>query len=113
MRTGIDPSNRATPNPFEKACMRLKPEKVDLLSKKIVANFKTLQKLKLVGPQEQVEGLVRRIFLADLKREDDLEKEAEQILKQYQQRINMQNMSYNTLMTRTKQELARKRKIIL
>lgn len=93
--------------------MRLKADKVDHLSKQIVKNFKTMKKLKFVASEEQVEGAVRRIFLNDLKREDDLEKEAEGILKQYQNKISMQNLSYNTLVAKTKQELARKKKIIL
>jgi hypothetical protein len=93
--------------------MRLKADKVENLSKQIVRNFKTLKKLQLTAGEEQVEGAIRRVFLNDLKREDDLEKEAEQILKQYQNKIAMQNLSYNTLVSKTKQELARKKKIIL
>lgn len=93
--------------------MRLRPEKIEILAKKIVKNFITLKKLQLMAPTDQVEGAVRRVIQSDLKREDDLEQEAEQILKQYRQRIDLQNMSYNTLIARTKQELARKRKIIL
>lgn len=93
--------------------MRLKPEKVEYLSKKIVKNFAQLKKLQMLQPPDQVEGAVRRVITADLQREDELEREAETILKQYRQKIDLQNMSYNTLVTKTKQELARKRKIIL
>jgi hypothetical protein len=93
--------------------VRLKAEKVEYLSKKIAASLKGLKRLELVANLDQVEGTVRRIFLEDLRREDDLEKEAEGILKNYQQRIHMQNLSYNTLLTKTKQELAKKKKIIL
>lgn len=93
--------------------MRLKPEKVERLSKQIAQNLTTLKKLEMKAPVEQVAGAIQRVFMDDLKREDDLEKEAEQILKQYQTKINLQNLSYNTLVTKTKQELARKRKIIL
>jgi hypothetical protein len=56
---------------------------------------------------------VKRVFVADLRREDELEKEAEAILKQYQLRIHMQNLSYNTLVSKTKAELAKKKRIIL
>ena len=93
--------------------MRLKPEKVEYLSKKIVKNFTQLKKLQMIQTPEQVEGAVRRIITADLQREDELEREAEAILKQYRQKIDLQNMSYNTLVNKTKQELARKLKIIL
>ena len=93
--------------------MRLRAEKVEILAKRIVANLKKMQRLEFVAPADQVEGAIRRVFIEDLRREDDLEKEAEQILKQHQQKIHMQNLSYNTLMTRTKQQLARKRKLVL
>ncbi len=93
--------------------MRLKPEKVENLAKKVATALKTLKRLEMVAPADQVEGAVRRIILEDLRREDALEKEAEEILKKHRISIDRQNMSYNTLVSRTKQELARKKKIIL
>lgn len=93
--------------------MRLKPEKVDHLSVKIVEALAKLNKLAFVAKPADVAGTVRRVVLSDLQREDALETEAEAILKQHKSKINLHNMSYNTLMTRTKQELARKKKIIL
>ena len=93
--------------------MRLKPEKIENLSKKIFAGVKGLNKMEVAATAETVEGTIRRVILADLRREDDLEKEAEEILKRHRVAIDRQNMSYNTLVNRTKQELARKKKIIL
>ena len=93
--------------------MRLKAEKIEYLSKKIYGNLKQLKQMQPVGTPDQIEGTIRRVFTEDLRREDDLEREAEAILKQHQQKISLQNMSYNTLLSRTKQELARKKKIIL
>lgn len=93
--------------------MRLKAEKIEYLSKKIYGNLKALKQMQPVSPPDQIEGTIRRVFTEDLRREDDLEREAEAILKQHQQKISLQNMSYNTLLSRTKQELARKKKIIL
>jgi hypothetical protein len=93
--------------------MRLKPEKVENLSRKIFAGIKGLNRMQIVAAPEQVEGAIRRIFLQDLRREDDLEKEAEEILKRHRVAIDRQNMSYNTLVNRTKQELAKQKKIVL
>lgn len=93
--------------------MRLKPEKIEYLARKILDNLKQIKRVELAAKPDQIEGAVRRVIMDDLKREDELEKEAEAILKQYQQRITMQNLSYNTLLAKTKQELARKKKIIL
>ena len=103
--------------------MRLRQEKIDTLARKVAQAIGQLNRLELVAPPDgkadrqhlidQVEGVVRRVIVDDLRREDDLEKEAEQILKQHQQRILRQNLSYNTLLAKTKAQLARERKIIL
>lgn len=93
--------------------MRLKPEKVEILSRKIFAGVKTLNNLQVLVAPDQAEGAIRRIILQDLRREDDLEKEAEEILKKHRIAIDRQNMSYNTLVNRTKQELAKQKKIVL
>ncbi|MBX7244867.1 MAG: DUF507 family protein [Candidatus Sumerlaeaceae bacterium] len=93
--------------------MRLKPEKIEYLARQVVEAFKKIKKVEFAAPIADVEGGIKRVILADLKREDDLEKEAEEILKVYKQKISMQNLSYNTLVTKTKQELAKKKKIIL
>lgn len=93
--------------------MRLRPEKVEILSKKIVTSLKGLSRLELLAAPDQVEGSIKRVILTDLRREDDLEKEAEEILKQHRMSIDRQNLSYNTLVQRTKQQLAKQKKIVL
>jgi hypothetical protein len=93
--------------------MRLRSDKVEFLSQKIAAALKRLKRLEMTVPPEQVAAAVKRVIIEDLRREDELEKEAEAILKQYQLRIHMQNLSYNTLVAKTKQELAKKKRIVL
>ncbi len=93
--------------------MRLKPEKIESLARKVAASLKAHKRAEIIAPIDQIEGTVRRLIQEDLKREDDLEKEAEQILSQHKMNIDRQNMSYNTLLDRTKKELARQRKITL
>ena len=93
--------------------MRLKPDKVEHLARKLAGNLQGLQRMQFAVPAEQIAGAIRRVIIEDLKREDDLEKEAEEILKRHRMTIDRQNLSYNTLVARTKQELARKRKIVL
>lgn len=93
--------------------MRLRPEKIEILAKKAVESVSKMQKVKLLVPEDQLVGTIRRVITEDLKREDDLEKEAEGILRQHRLAIDRQNMSYSALLARTKQELARKNKIIL
>lgn len=93
--------------------MRLKPEKIESLAHKVAVSLKAHKRAELATTLDQIEGAIRRIIQDDLKREMALEKEAEEILRQHTIAINRQNMSYNTLLERTKKELARQRKIIL
>ncbi len=93
--------------------MRLKPEKIDSLATKVANALKAHKRAEILTSQEQIEGAVRRLITDDLKREMALEKEAEEILRQHKMAIDRQNMSYNTLLDRTKRELARQRKIVL
>lgn len=93
--------------------MRLRPEKIESLATKIANALKAHKRAELLVPLDQIAGTARRIITDDLKREMQLEKEAEEILRQHQMAINRQNMSYNTLLDRTKKELARQRKIVL
>lgn len=93
--------------------MRLRPEKVEYLSKRILEALRNLNKLHLVAKPDDVEGAIRRVIMADLQREDEIEREAEAIIKQHRLTIDRHNMSYNTLVSRAKQEIARRRKVIL
>lgn len=93
--------------------MRLRPERIEAIAKKIAAALRGHARVKIAGTVEQVERAAVRIIQADLRREEDLEKEAEQILAGHRQKIDRHNMSYNTLVAKTKLELAKQRKIVL
>ncbi len=93
--------------------MRLRPEKVDYLANKITDELKKLKSVKFKAPAEQIAGTIRRVILHDLQREDEIEKEAEELLRQHRQKIEFNNLSYNTLLYKAKQEIARRRKIVL
>ncbi len=93
--------------------MRMKPEKVEYLAKKITERLHALKKLEFSAPDPQVEGTVYRVFLDDLRREEQIEHEAEEILRQHRQHINLRNLSYSTLLQKTKKELARQKKVVL
>lgn len=93
--------------------MRLRPERVATLARKLTAALDKHQRIQLAAPAEQVELAIRKVVTMDLQREDELEQEAEEILKQYRLKISMNNLSYNTLVSKTKAELAKKKRIVL
>jgi len=93
--------------------MKLRPEKVEYLANKITEELKKLKTVTFLVSPEHVAGTIRRVILHDLQREDQLEKEAEELLQQYRQKIEFRNLSYSTLRQKVKQELARRKKIVL
>jgi hypothetical protein len=92
--------------------MRLRPERIDAMAQRITAAMKAVPRITVKDP-DRLQGIIRRIITEDMRREVALEKEAEEILRQHQQAITMQGLSYNTLLEKTKRELARQKKIIL
>lgn len=93
--------------------MRLRPEKVEYLAQKITDELQKLSSVTFRVPAEHIAGTIRRVILHDLQREDEIEREAEELLKQHTRKIEFYNVSYSTLLQKAKQELARRRKIVL
>jgi hypothetical protein len=92
--------------------MRLRPDRIDAMSVRICTALRAVPRITVNDP-DKLQRIIRRIILDDMQREVDLEKEAVELLKRHQQAITMQSMSYNTLLEKTKRELARQKKIIL
>jgi hypothetical protein len=93
--------------------MRLRPEKIDYLANKITQELQKLKTVKFLASADQVNSTIRRVILTDIQREDEIEKEAEELLRQHRQKIEFNNLSYGTLLHKAKQEIARRRKIVL
>jgi hypothetical protein len=93
--------------------MRLRIEKIDYLANKITEELKKLKSVTFKAPDVQIAGTIRRVILNDLQREDEIEREAEELLRQHRQKIEFNNLSYSTLLHKAKQEIARRRKIVL
>jgi hypothetical protein len=92
--------------------MRLRPDRIDAMAVRITAAMRAVPRITVNDP-DKLQRIIRRIILEDMQREVELEKEAVEILRRHQQQITMQGMSYNTLLDKTKRELARQKKIVL
>jgi hypothetical protein len=94
--------------------MRLKPEKINKLSEAIYNKIKTIDQAKILVSEEEFKNTVQSVILEDLQEEDDIEKEAKEILEENKIKIQMRhNINYLELLKKTKDIIARKRKFTL
>lgn len=93
--------------------MRLKPEKVEDLSRQITAELQRDKRVQLQVPPDQLEREVRKIFLDDLRREDALMEEVEQIIQAHRHKMVGKNIDLQVLRRKIRDQLARERRIVL
>ncbi len=93
--------------------MRLHPEKIDRLAELIHDHLSRLADVRLNAKREDVIHLIREIITEDLKAEDDIEAEARRILDEHQHMMRMRHVSYDQLLRKTKEKLARDRGMVL
>lgn len=93
--------------------MRLKPEKIDHLSKIILQALDANSELALGDDRNAILALIRTVITNDLKAEDDIEEEARRTLEKHMNEIQRSGASYEKLLLKAKQQLARERKMVL
>lgn len=93
--------------------MRLKPEKIEDLARKIIAELKNHPEVLFRVPEEEVFHEIKNIIIMDLEREDKLEEEVRQLLKQHMNRVYREDISYMNLVRKAKKQLARDRGLVL
>ena len=93
--------------------MRLKPEKVEDLSRQITEMLKSDSRVKLLVPAEQIEVAVRKLLLADLQREDELMAEVDKIMDANRNKIAGKNIDVQLMRRKIRDQLVRQRKTVL
>ena len=93
--------------------MRLKPEKVEDLCRQITEALKRDTRVKFLGSAEQVELAIRKLFLADLQREEGLMAEVDKIMDANRSKIAGKNIDVQIMRRKIRGQLARQRKIVL
>lgn len=93
--------------------MRLKEEKIDNIAKKILAALNSNQNINIVAAEDKIIHEIKTIFLKDFKREDELDEEINQKLKANMDKIQRENLNYNELFRKAKNQVAKERKIII
>lgn len=93
--------------------MRLSKEQVEKISRIVLDNLKAKELIIFKVPEETVLNRIVEIFLNDLKAEDELDREVEEILKGYAREIEAGRMDYRKMFSLTKGKLVKERGIVI
>lgn len=93
--------------------MRLTKEQTEKISKIIFEKLKDKNLLVLKADEHKVLEKIHDVILEDLRAEDNLDKEVEEILKTHTGEIDTQKLDYRKMFNMIKGKLARERGIVL
>jgi len=93
--------------------MRLKPEKIEDLARKVLEELKNNPEVAIRGSEDAVFHEIKAVIEMDLKREDDMEEEVRNLLKAHMTRINKEDVNFTNLVRKAKQQMAKERGIDL
>ena len=92
--------------------MRLTDEKLELLSEEIIDLLKDQDAIDY-ETRVQAMHLVAGVIRHDLKIEEDIEQEAEKIIRSYSRNIPKGSPEWQTILDQTKQEIANRRNYVI
>ena len=93
--------------------MRLSKEQVEKISMIILDNLKTKGLIVFKSPEDVVLNRIIEIFSGDLKAEDNLDREVEEILKGHAKEIEAGRMDYRKMFSLIKGKLVKERGIVI
>lgn len=93
--------------------MRLTREQVDKIVRLALERLKEKELVELKAPEQKVFERMVEAFLADLRAEDSLDREVEEILKGHAGEIEGQRLDYRKMFNIVKGKLARERGIVI
>ncbi len=93
--------------------MKLTIEQVDKISRIVVERLKEKDLVVFKAPENKVLERMHEIIMRDLKAEDDLDREVEEILKTHTGSMDNQKIDYRKMFSMIKGKLARERGIVL
>jgi hypothetical protein len=93
--------------------MKLTKDQVGRITELILTRLKEKELVLFKADEEDVASKMQAVFLADLKAEDNLDREVEQILSTHSAAIDSQRLDYRKMFNMIKTKLARERGIVL
>ena len=92
--------------------MRLSPDEIQFISRKIVKSLVTAGRLEVDDERRVIEGIAR-VIVDDLSVEDRLNEEAREVLAQHMTQMERSDVTYSEMFRKVKRELAKKKGIVL
>src|SRR3990172_12934209 len=89
--------------------MKLSREQVEKLVRASIERLKEKELIEFKADEKKVYERMVEIFVADLKAEDDLDKEVEALLKSHSGAMDSQRVDYRKMFSMIKNKLARER----
>ncbi len=93
--------------------MRLSPTKIDYLSEKILKLVQYNNRVHITGNPDLVFRMVADIIYENMRLEEEVEEEVDQLLGQHRGEIDALEMDMGVLRAKMKREVAKKRGFIL
>lgn len=93
--------------------MRLTKEQVDKISELVLKKLKDRELISFKTEEKKVLEKIRDTMLSDLRAEESLDREVEEILKSHSGAINAQKADYRKMFNMVKTKLARERGIVI
>ncbi len=93
--------------------MRLSKEQIEKIARLILENLKKKELILFKASEDVVLERIIEIITADIKKEDELDKEVERILSQHTGEIESGRIDYRKMFNMIKHKLARERGIVL
>jgi len=93
--------------------MKLSREQVEKLVRVSLDRLKGKELIEFKADEKKVFERMVDIFLSDLRKEDDLDKEVEALLKSHSGAMDSQRVDYRKMFSMIKNKLARERGIVL
>ncbi len=93
--------------------MRLTMEQIEKVSSLIFERLKEKNLVIFKSPEQEVLKKIHDAILADLRAEDALDREVEEILKTHTGAIDTQRLDYRKMFSMVKAKLAKEREIVI
>lgn len=93
--------------------MKLTREQVEKIMKTVLEKLKEKELVEMKSTETRLLERMTEVFVADLRAEDSLDREVEEILKGHSGEIDSQRLDYRKMFSIVKNKLARERGIIL
>jgi hypothetical protein len=92
--------------------MRLSPDEIQFISRKIVKTLVAAERLEVDDEARVVEGIAK-VIVDELQVEDRLNDEAREVLAQHMSQMERSDITYSEMFRKVKRELAKKKGIVL